>query len=161
MGQFGFTLHGLWPDGEAAPWPQYCTPTRLVPDAVVRQNLCSTPSVQLIQHQWERHGTCIAQKPAEYFAIAERLYRALKYPDMAALRGKTIPAKAFLEAFAAANPGMKADQIRLKTSRDGWLEEVLLCLDKTLGRQACPVYKAGANAAAFIRIRQQAPARDP
>ena len=54
--RFGFVLHGLWPEGEGGLWPQYCTPTRLVPDKVLREQLCTTPSVQLIQHEWEKRS---------------------------------------------------------------------------------------------------------
>ncbi|MDB5696353.1 MAG: ribonuclease, partial [Sphingomonas bacterium] len=57
--RFGFTLHGLWPDGTGRPWPQYCRPAALLPEAVVRANLCATPSVQLLQHEWAKHGTCM------------------------------------------------------------------------------------------------------
>ena len=60
-GRFGFTLHGLWPDGFGKEWPQYCRAANLVPRQVIRQNLCATPSVQLIQHEWAKHGTCNTQ----------------------------------------------------------------------------------------------------
>ena len=153
MGQFGFTLHGLWPDGPGEQWPQYCKSTRLVSEKVVRENLCSTPSVQLIQHEWEKHGTCIAKKPADYFAKSEPLYRALKYPDMAAMRGKPVTAQAFQQAMAAANPGMKPDQMRLSVSKDGWLEEVWFCLDKGLNYQSCAANQGGQGPVDRIRIR--------
>ncbi len=151
-GAFGFTLHGLWPDGEGAQWPQYCTPTRLVPDKVIRQHFCSTPSPQLIQHEWEKHGTCMSKTPDEYFAKSGKLFSELRFPDMAGFNGKTVKASAFREAFAKANEGMRADQLRLNVSKDGWLEEVWLCLDKTLGRRSCPV-QGEAAADRLIKIR--------
>lgn len=153
MGQFGFTLHGLWPDGEGDKWPQYCKATRLVPDKVVRGALCSTPSVQLVQHEWEKHGTCMYRDPAAYFAKSQPLYRALKYPDMAAMRGKTMTAQAFQEAFAAANPGMKADNMRLNVNKQGWMEEVWICLDKRFRQRSCPAHQGGAAPTALIRVR--------
>ena len=69
-GKFGFTLHGLWPDGVGKEWPQYCRPADLVPRDVVRDNLCATPSVQLIQHEWAKHGTCMTTKPELYFNLS-------------------------------------------------------------------------------------------
>jgi ribonuclease T2 len=59
-GRFGWTLHGLWPDGTGAEWPQYCRPARLLPQPVIRNGLCATPSAQLMQHEWAKHGTCMA-----------------------------------------------------------------------------------------------------
>jgi ribonuclease T2 len=152
-GRFGFTLHGLWPDGKGALWPQYCTPTRLVPDAVIRQHLCSTPSPQLIQHEWEKHGTCMARVPADYFARSGKLFAALQFPDMEALRGRTLRAAEFQKAFADANPGMAPDQMRLNVGKTGWLEEVWLCLDKGFRRQSCPAHQSGALPEQVIRIR--------
>ena len=49
--RFGFTLHGLWPDGVGRDWPQYCRSTGLLPARIVRPMLCSTPSAQLLQHE--------------------------------------------------------------------------------------------------------------
>lgn len=152
-GRFGFTLHGLWPDGEGALWPQYCTPTRLVPETVIRAHLCSTPSPQLIQHEWEKHGTCMKTTPADYFARSGKLYAELKFPEMDKLRGRTMRAADFQKSFADANPGMAADQMRLNVGKTGWLEEVWLCLDKGFRRRACPAHAGGAAAEQVIRIR--------
>lgn len=153
LGTFGFTLHGLWPDGRGARWPQYCKPTRLVPDRVVRDNLCVTPSVQLIQHEWEKHGTCMEHRPADYFARSAQLFKALRFPDMGRFHGRTVAALTFQQAFADANPGMRADQMRLNVNRQGWLEEVWLCLDIRFRHRTCPVQQGGAAPAATIRVR--------
>lgn len=153
VGEFGFTLHGLWPDGVAEKWPQYCTPARLVPDAVIHDNLCNTPSVQLIQHEWEKHGTCMEHDPASFFRKSSKLYRALHFPDMTGFRGKTVAALTFQQAFADANKGMKADQMRLNVGKDGWLQEVWLCLDTRFQYRTCPASQGGAAPAAAVKIR--------
>ncbi|MET0375706.1 MAG: ribonuclease T [Rhizorhabdus sp.] len=152
-GRFGFTLHGLWPDGEGAQWPQYCKPTRLVPDKIIREHFCSTPSPQLIQHEWEKHGTCMSKAPADYFARSGQLFAGLKFPDMDKLRGGTMTAQAFQEAFAAANPGMRADQMRLNVGKQGWMEEVWICLDKSFRPTTCPAHQGGAAPESSVRIR--------
>lgn len=150
---FGFTLHGLWPDGEGREWPQYCAPTRLVPEPVIRAHLCSTPSPQLIQHEWEKHGTCMAKTPADYFAKSATLYEGLRFPEMDKLRGQRMTAAAFQKAFAAANEGMTPDQMRLNVGRGGWLEEVWVCLDKRFKRRSCPVHQGGVAPERVIRVR--------
>lgn len=150
---FGFTLHGLWPDGEGAQWPQYCTPTRLVPEPVIRAHLCSTPSPQLIQHEWEKHGTCMAKTPADYFRRSGALFAELRFPEMEQYRGRTMKAVEFQKLFADANPGMAPDQMRLNIGKTGWLEEVWLCLDKGFHRRACPAHQGGALPEQVVRIR--------
>lgn len=150
--RFGFTLHGLWPDGVGRDWPQYCAPTGLVDRATIRTALCATPSVQLIQHEWAKHGTCMTTTPPEYFATAGRLYGRLRYPDMDALSRRPLSVGGLASALAAVNPGLRADMMRITTTRDGWLDEVWVCLDKRLRYAACPAHQGSAPAAARIRI---------
>lgn len=150
---FGFTLHGLWPDGEGAQWPQYCRPARLVPDRVIHEHLCTTPSPQLIQHEWEKHGTCMAKSPKEYFQRSGKLFADLHFPKMDELRGHPMTVAAFQAAFAKANEGMIPGQTRLNVTRDGWLEEVRICLDTKFARRTCPANAGGAPADQIIRIR--------
>ena len=153
MGEFSFILHGLWPEGQGAQRPQYCKPTRLVPDKVIREQLSATPSVQLLQHEWEKHGTCMAQTPAEYFARARSLYAQLGFPEDAELRGRSMTVAQFKELFARANPGTRAEEFRVDVSRDGWLKEVQICLDKRFHRRSCPAYQRGPADGRMMRIR--------
>lgn len=150
---FGFTLHGLWPDGPGKDWPQYCRAAPVLPRKIIRDQLCATPSPQLIQHEWVKHGTCMQTTPARYFALSRKLYNAVRYPDMEALAARpTLSARQFAEAFAAANRGLRADMIRLNVSRSGALSEVWLCMDKALRYTRCPVHQGGVNDGTRITI---------
>jgi ribonuclease T2 len=151
--RFGFTLHGLWPDGRGREWPQYCRAAALLPAATIRRHLCATPSPQLMQHEWAKHGTCMAgSSPDRYFATAARLYAGLRYPDMDALSRAPLTAGGFARAMAAANPGLRADAMRITATRDGWLDEVWLCRDLGLRPARCPAHAGGLPAAAPLRI---------
>lgn len=151
--RFGFTLHGLWPDGKGAEWPQYCAPTALLPAAVIRRNLCATPSAQLLQHEWAKHGTCMpGVEPREYFDRATGLYRRLRYPDMAALSRRPLTAGALARAISRSNPGIAPDMMRIAANRDGWLEEVWLCMDTRFRYAACPAHQGGLAPTARVRI---------
>lgn len=153
-GKFGFTLHGLWPDGYGKEWPQYCRPADLVPRDVIRQNLCNTPSPQLIQHEWSKHGTCMTTRPELYFNLSRAFYQSLRYPDMGALaRRKTLTVGQFAEAFARANKGLKAEMMRVTTTRGNWLSEVWLCMDRALEFARCPAHQGGAPDSAYLRIQ--------
>lgn len=151
--RFGFTLHGLWPDGVGKEWPQYCRAAALLPAPVVRANLCATPSAQLLQHEWAKHGTCMpGLSPAAYFQRSTALYRRLRYPDMDALSRRPLTAGAFAEALAAANPGLRANMLRVTANRHGWLDEVWLCLDKAFRNTRCRANSGGLAPNAPLKI---------
>ncbi len=151
--RFGFTLHGLWPDGEGPQWPQYCRAAALLPPATIRRNLCTTPSPQLLQHEWAKHGTCMSDTPDAYFEQSSRLFARLRYPDMDALsRQRGLTAGQLAQAIAADNPGLTPARMRIRATRNGWLEEVWLCLDKRFGYVDCPAHQDGLAADARLKI---------
>ncbi len=150
--RFGFTLHGLWPDGEGALWPQYCRTTTLIPPSVIRGALCATPSPQLLQHEWAKHGTCMSGRPADYFAESTRLYAGLHYPDMTALSRGSLTAGQLALAIAAVNRGLDADMMRITADKSGWLDEIWLCLDKQRRFARCPAHQGGLAADTPIKI---------
>jgi ribonuclease T2 len=150
--RFGFTLHGLWPDGVGKDWPQYCGETGLLDRRTLAANFCATPSVQLLQHEWAKHGTCMSATPADYFAKSRRLYDALRYPDMIALSYRPLIVGQLAAAIAAANPGLRANMMRITVKKGGWLDEVWLCLDKALRYRACPAHQGGLPPTARLKI---------
>lgn len=140
--RFGFTLHGLWPDGRGEAWPQYCAPAPILSPAEIRANLCTTPSPQLLQHEYAKHGTCMGVSAAAYFSRARGLFGRLRMPDMDALsRRSGLTARGFATAFARANPGMTPDMMRITATR-GWLDELWLCLDTRFQATRCPAHQA-------------------
>ena len=152
-GRFGFVLHGLWPDGVGREWPQYCRPAAPLAEPVIRSMLCDTPSVQLIQHEWAKHGTCTGLTPQAYFATATRRYRALRFPDLAKMaRQPDLTAGSFAAAFAALNRGMTADAVRVTVNRSGWLDELWLCLDKRLRYAKCAADSGGVPRSTRLKI---------
>ncbi len=151
--RFGFTLHGLWPDGVGKTWPQYCRPAAIVPQAVIRRNLCTTPSPQLLQHEYAKHGTCMNLTPARYFAQSGRLFAQVRYPDMDALsRRANLTAGQFAVAFARANRGLNPRSLRLTATRDGWLDEVWICLDTNFKYRRCPTHQASLAPATRLKL---------
>ncbi|WP_174279966.1 ribonuclease T2 family protein [Sphingomonas bacterium] len=151
--RFGFTLHGLWPDGVGKDWPQYCQSTELLPPRVIRANLCATPSAQLLQHEWAKHGTCVPRAtPTSYFARSTGLYGKLRYPDMAALSRRPLTAGDLATALATANPGLPASAVRVTTNRDGWLDELWLCLDTRFRYTRCRADSGGVSAGTSVKL---------
>ena len=136
-GGSGFVLHGLWPDGRGNSWPQWCADAAILSPRTIAAYSAATPSAQLMQHEWAKHGTCMGITPKAYFKRSTRLFYRVRYPDMAALAHMPVTAGTFTRAFAAANPGMAPDMMTLNLDRDGSLREVWLCLDTKFRRERC------------------------
>jgi ribonuclease T2 len=149
---FGFILHGLWPDAPGRADPAWCAPAKPLSRAVIRQNFCMTPSPQLMQNEWAKHGTCATDKPEKYFKAASLLYGALKFPDMNGLSGRRLTVGSFGAAFLRANPGLRPGMFAVDTSRDGWLEGIKLCLDTDLRSRQCPGEDRGARPGRSLKI---------
>jgi ribonuclease T2 len=156
-GQFGFILHGLWPEGEGASAPAWCAAATVLPQAIIERHFCMTPSVQLLQHEWQKHGTCATRDPERYFAAASLLYSAFKWPDMNRLSYERPSVAAFAEAFAGANPGLPAASVLVQTTNGGWLKEVKICLDTGYKPRVCPRGKRGTDPRMKIRIWRENP----
>ncbi len=158
-GDFGFILHGLWPEAKGPDYPQYCRTVGLISRKIVADNICMTPDVQLLQHEWAKHGSCMVRRPETYFSAASLLFNALEFPEMDRLSragdkvgGTPTNARKLAEAFAIVNDSVPAHAIRVKTNNKGWLEEVRICLDKKFLPRRCPAYNKGAADKAIVKI---------
>lgn len=152
-GRFGWVLHGLWPEADTPAYPQWCRPAKIVPAPVLRRHMCMTPSAQLLQHEWAKHGTCMSSNPAAYFRAAEILFRAVRFPDMKALSGHVRTAGDVRRAFAKVNRGIDERMIAVATDRGDWLTEVRLCLGPRMRPQACKPFQRGLADARAVRVR--------
>jgi ribonuclease T2 len=151
-GRFGWVLHGLWPETDTKDYPQWCRPAKIVPQPVLKKHMCMTPSAQLLQHEWAKHGTCMSPHPAAYFAAASKLFRAVRFPDMKALSAAPQTAGSIRRAFAARNKGVTAAMVAVSTNRDGWLDEVRLCLGPRMRPRTCKPFQVGAPDSKPVRV---------
>ena len=151
-GRFGFIVHGLWPEGARAA-PQWCRQVPPPAASVVRGQLCRTPSVDLIGHEWAKHGSCMARDAGGYFKVGNILYDAMRFPAMEALsRDPALTAGALRQALADSNPGRPANSFGLLTSRTGWLREVRVCLNRRFRPARCAARQYGPRDAAALKI---------
>ncbi len=155
-GDFGWVLHGLWPETDNPSYPQWCRPAKIVPQPVLKKHMCMTPSAQLLQHEWAKHGTCMSPHPAAYFRSAEMLFRAVRFPDMATLAVAPQTAGSVRRAFAAVNPGVAAPMVAVSLDRQGWLSEVRLCLNARMRPARCKPFQIGVKDRRQVRIRRAA-----
>lgn len=150
----GFEAHGLWPEHESG-FPQDCASTepqwldRRVHDGVAD----IMPSLGLAGYQWRKHGICAGLSQAAYFALMRRAFEAVAIPSALARPtsdARTTPKKVEA-AFVAANPGLSQDAIAV-TCRRGLLDEVRVCLTKTLEFRGCADVDRDACPAASITV---------
>lgn len=137
---FGWVLHGLWPQYEQG-WPSYCpTSARNPSRADTRAEADLYGSSGSAWHQWNKHGRCSGLTADDYYALSREAYGRLDRPALLRKLSKSVkvPAKVIEEAFLEANPGLSADQITI-TCKAGRIQEARICLTRTLEPRRCGV----------------------
>lgn len=160
---FGFVLHGLWPQNERG-YPEHCTsnePER-VPDDLVSEVLKIAPSPKLVQHEWEKHGTCTGLSQLDYFASAAMAMSGVRIPKEFRQPQEVvrITADKLRDAFLAENSSLDERGI-LATCRGNDIGEVRVCLDKELRPRACSAETlkshCGRRQARMLAVRESWP----
>jgi ribonuclease T2 len=76
--QRGFVVHGLWAQNNDGSYPVFCSdePGPPKPEA----NVDITPDLQLLRHEWAKHGTCSNVGPKRFFAMEHDAFYSLDVP---------------------------------------------------------------------------------
>ena len=92
----------------------------------------------LAWHQWKKHGTCSGLSAPDYFALSRQAYAGVARPEVFRKLDATVklPASVVEEAFLKANPTLEPDMITI-TCKQGYIEEVRLCLSRNLDPVPC------------------------
>jgi ribonuclease T2 len=133
----GFVVHGLWPQNNDGTWPAFCA-DRPGP-ALPKKNLDITPDLSLLQHEWDKHGTCTVLTPTRFFALEHRALRAISIPPLfrSLDRAITLTPSDVVEQFEKANPSYPSGSI-VVSCKQNRLTAVEVCLSKdTLKPLAC------------------------
>lgn len=91
---FKWVVHGLWSsscDGKSLnectdltdikKHPRFCKgDLAQLPYEQVKPYLCMSPSAELLQGEWEKHGACDFSSAATYFQKSQKLFNELKTP---------------------------------------------------------------------------------
>jgi ribonuclease T2 len=137
--QRGFVVHGLWPQNNDGTWPVFCS--KETGPAGYEPYLRITPDLQLLQHEWDKHGTCSAQGATRFFQMEIEASRRITVPDEfrnAGNSGKDIvlTPEWILRSFYFENPNLPPGSLSL-SCQDGRLTAVEACFDKDLHAIAC------------------------
>lgn len=133
---FAFVLHGLWPQYNNGRWPQFCSdaPGLKIPALM----LDIMPSLTLIRHEWERHGTCSGLTAEAYFAQTRKAYRSIRIPARFQSPTATIVISPLdlKREFVRSNAELTEDTIAVQCSSH-YLSELRICLGKNLRPTPC------------------------
>jgi len=135
---YGWILHGLWPQNERG-WPSYCrTPHREASRGQTSDMKDIMASGGLAWHQWKKHGRCSGLTAADYFETSREAYASITRPPVFRKLKDAVklPAKVVEQAFLEANPELSADMVTV-TCRDRRIQEVRVCLTKNLDPRRC------------------------
>lgn len=135
---YGFVLHGLWPQYDQGGWPQRCAPIATLTQEERAYGNTLFPTNSLLTHEWETHGTCSGLSATAYLKAADLALSKLKIPaELEAPRQPLyMSAQQILTAFYTRNPTLPKDSI-VAICRGKDLSEVRICHDKNLHFQSC------------------------
>ncbi len=135
---FGWTLHGLWPQFHRG-WPSFCPTTERQPNRSTTNAMADIMGTSgLAWYQWKKHGVCSGLSASAYYDLSRRAYESIKRPAVfRKLKNPVkLPASVVEEAFLKANPELEPDMITI-TCREGRIQEARICLSKTLTPVPC------------------------
>ena len=134
---FGFIVHGLWPQYEAG-YPEFCRSDARPSRREIGSVLDLMPDRGLVAHTWRKHGSCSGLDPQDYFEATRAAFDRVQIPRefVGFASDRSISAQAAEAAFVAANSGLEPSGAAVSCG-DGWLEEVRLCLTREFDFRDC------------------------
>jgi len=133
----GFLVHGLWPQNNDGTYPQHCTGMTKPPNAAAYLDIM--PTIDLIVHEWQTHGTCTGLNPDGYFSAVRRAFRTVAIPSIFAATQTpptSIKPDALIAQFSQANPNFPPGSFAVSCGNN-YLTAVEACLDRKLRPQSC------------------------
>ncbi|MGK7932191.1 MAG: lamin tail domain-containing protein [Microcystaceae cyanobacterium] len=135
--KYGFVAHGLWPQYEKG-YPSYCSASSKVPDEIMEQMLPIMPSKRLIQHEWDKHGTCSGLNKQGYFDLTQKLYQQLTIPKIYRDLDKYMTTSVEeLEDNLIEDNGLLTGERMGVICKKRYLKELRICYTKDLNPRPC------------------------
>lgn len=135
---FGWVLHGLWPQYEDG-WPSYCATSERNPSRAETAALADVMGTSgSAWHQWNKHGRCSGLSSDDYYALAREAYGRVVRPDVFRKLQDPVrlPASVVEDAFLEVNPALTPDKITI-TCKAGRIQEARICLTRDLEPRDC------------------------
>lgn len=133
-----WTLHGLWPQFEQG-YPSNCRTGQADPNRAATAAMADIMGgAGLAFYEWKKHGRCTGLSAPDYYSLLRRAYQTVAIPPLFSNVSKdlTLPASVIEDAFVEANPAIPRNALTV-TCKAGMIQEVRICLDKSLSPRAC------------------------
>ena len=135
---FGWVVHGLWPQYEDG-WPSYCpTAARAPSRSVTGAQADLFGAGGAAWYQWKKHGVCSGLSTEDYYRLVREAWARVQRPEVLRKldRAVKLPASVIEDAFLATNPGWTRDTVTI-TCRDGHIQEARICFTRDLEPRDC------------------------
>lgn len=136
---YGFVVHGLWPQYERG-YPEFCETNQKtwLDEDLIDSMVDIMPSRSLIIYQWRKHGQCSGLSSQEYFALMRRAFERVRVPQSfnAPAARKTESPDTIEKSFLGSNAAMDEDGVAITCDRRHF-REVRICLTKDLRPRDC------------------------
>ena len=126
----GFMVHGLWPQNNSGPFLQDCITNP--PPASGTAPVADIMPQDIIEHEWEKHGTCTGLSSDQYFALIRKVFDSIKIPGQFASPSQsfTMRPAALKDAFEKSNPPLADEDMAIQLASGKYLSALKICLTK-------------------------------
>ncbi|CAA7622735.1 Ribonuclease I [Candidatus Terasakiella magnetica] len=134
LARHGFIVHGLWPQNHDGSWPMCCRSVPPSLDVPAAQALSAAmPGKGLREHEWQKHGSCMAEQPESYFTAIRQATQRYGLAPTLLESGKERIKVSELKALWPVPAASVLPRCKGKV-----LMEVRLCLGRDLSPTPCP-----------------------
>ncbi len=126
----GFVVHGLWPQNKDGTYPSRCQTNQ--PGPTNPSSMSDVMPQEIVQHEWEQHGTCSGLSGDAYFALIRRVAASVKIPGELKTPGASLTTRPhdLKQQFERANRDLNDAEIAIQT-RGNYLNAVEFCVSKS------------------------------
>jgi ribonuclease T2 len=137
----GFIVHGLWPQTDTQPWPEDCSNAPGPTDPSQWTDI--TPDPSLLEHEWQKHGTCSGLSADAFFGLERKAFHSVVIPPALVNLNHplSLPPKQIMALFTKANPTFPTASVVVSCGNNQ-LTAIEVCMAKDLTPMACTGVKA-------------------
>jgi len=125
----GFVVHGLWPQNNDGSYPSNCQTSQ--PPPTHPSLMADIMPAEIIQHEWQQHGTCSGLSGDAYFALIRKAFQSVRIPARLQTPNSsfTLTAEKLKQEFEQGNPNLRDTEMAVQL-HGNYLSAVEVCMAK-------------------------------
>lgn len=135
---YGFVLHGLWPQHETG-WPANCRSEFRDPSRAQTRDMADIMgSSGSAWHQWKKHGRCSGLNSFDYYDLMREAFGEVNRPEVLRQISQAMDVAPLVieDAFLEKNAELDPDEITI-TCKSSQFQEARICMTKDLEFRRC------------------------